>query len=164
VLAFDLMVVRPCADRIQRELEAAASSERQPPTVVIDMLQRAHGDHIAYPVVRDAASKSLEAEPHVSRARRIAVEVGLLWLLPWHLTDAQLASSVLANAYMGPGVHGFAAASERHLGVPLERVDAEQAARLVAIAWAPNMMLENPDRLQRRTLAILAKPPTSARP
>jgi len=164
VLVFDLMVVGPCVDRIKRELEAAAPSERQPPAVLLDMLRRAYGDHVKDVVVRHAASKLLEAEPPASTPHRLAVQAGLLCLLPWHLTDAEMVSSVLATTYMGRGSHGFAAASERHLGVPLERVDAEQAARLVAISWAPNMMLENTDRLQRRTQAILAKPPTSARP
>jgi hypothetical protein len=157
-LAFDLAVARLCADRIQRELQAAASSERQPPAVLLDMLRRAHGDRIMHLVARDAARKLLEAESHVGTLRRVAVEGGLLLLLPWHLTDAELASAVLTNAYMGEGVRGFAAAAQRHLGTPLERVNAEQAATLVAISWAPGS-LETPERLRRRVQSILAKPP-----
>jgi hypothetical protein len=164
VLAFDLTVVQPCVDRIKRELQAAAPSERQPPAVLLDMLQRAYGGNIRHQVVRDVAGKSVETVPHVARLHRRAVEAGLLWLLPWHLTDAELASSMLANAYMGPDVRGFAAASERYLGMPLERAGPEQAARLVAISWAPNILLEDPDRLRRRVQVILAKPPALARP
>ncbi|MEO6278564.1 transglycosylase domain-containing protein [Roseateles sp.] len=163
VLAFDVAVARPCADRIKRELEAAAPSERRPPAVLLDMLQRAYGDRITQVVARDAAWKLLEAEPHVGRLRRVAIEGGLLLLLPWHLTDAELASALLTDAYMGDGVHGFAAASRRDLGVSLELVSAEQAARLVAISWSPSS-LENPDRLQRRVQSILAKPSALARP
>ena len=164
VLAFDLTVVQPCVDRIKQELEAAAPSERQPPVVLLDMLQRAYGGNIRHQVVRDVASKSVETGPHVDRLRRMAVEAGLLWLPSWHLTDAELASSMLANAYMGRDVRGFAAASKRYLGMPLERASPEQAARLVAISWAPNILLEDPDRLQRRVQVILAKPPALARP
>lgn len=164
MLAFDLAVVRPCVDRIKQELEAAAASERQPPAVLLDVLHRAYGGHITDLVARDAVFKSLQVEPHVPRLHRMAVEAGLMWLLPLHLTNAELASAMFANTYMGRGAYGFAAASERHLGVPLERVDSEQAARLMAIAWSPNIMLENPDRLQRRMQAILAKPPVLARP
>lgn len=162
VLAFDILVVRPVVDRIQRRLETAAPGERQPPAVVLDMLRRSHGDRGIMHVARYATSDLLDAGQRMRGLRRMSTEWGLMWLLPWHLSEAEITSTLLATAHMGNGVYGYAAAARRYFGLALEHVSAEQAARLVAIAWSPSSYVEGSERFERRVQRLLAKPPASA--
>jgi len=163
ILAFDLMVVRPHAASVERALAAAAPSERQPPAALRHMLHRAYGDRVKSIVARNLVFASTGEDERMSRLHRMFTEAGVALLLPLHLSEAQLEGALLSSAYMGSGIRGFAAASRHYLGVPLERVDSAQAARLLAIEWAPSF-LESPERLERRVQWLLSAPPPSDRP
>ncbi|WP_422010408.1 transglycosylase domain-containing protein [Roseateles sp.] len=158
VLVFDVLVVRPATDLIQRRLETAAPGERQPPQLLLDMLRRSHGDRIVDQVARYAASDLLDADQRMGSLRRMSMEWGLKLLLPRHLTDAEIASTLLATSYMGHQVRGYAAAAQREFNRPLERVNTEQAARLVAIAWSPSAYVVRSDMYERRVQRLLKTP------
>lgn len=156
VWAFDLWVVRPQVARIQRVLVEAAPSEREPPAALRDMLHRAYGDRIGGLLARNATFDAMRNGERMHPLRRMFTEAGIAKLLPHHLSDSQLESAYLASAYMGEGIHGFSAASERHLGIALARVDQRQAARLVALSFAPASYLHSPRRLEQRVQVLLS--------
>lgn len=158
-VAFDRWVARPHLAQVDRMLAGASPSERRPPAALTEMLARAHQDGLASSVARQAVlSGDVE---HQGRLRRQVIELGVAWLLPLHFSQGDIETAYLASTYMGPGPRGFAAASQRYLGVSLASVDAEQAARLVAIAWAPGLYLGSPERLERRVQRLLALAPVS---
>ena len=153
ILAFDLMTVRPVVSRIEDQLSAAATSERLPSAAVMDMLGRAYGGRINN-LVADRALWTEGTRPPPNLPTR----VGVALLLSVHLSEAKIASAYLSTAYMGPGIYGFAAASQHYLGIPLDLVNLEQAAKLVAIAHAPRFYSLVPERLERRTRYLLSLP------
>jgi len=118
------------------------------------MLRRAYGARINHLVAREAL---LPDQPEsMGRWRRQFAELGIAWLLPAHLSATDVASAYLAGAYMGPDVRGFAAASRVYLGAELDKIDQAQAARLVALAQAPNIYRQNPERLERKARQLLS--------
>jgi hypothetical protein len=157
VLVFETLVVLPLVTGIVGRLDAATPSERQPPTIVTDMLRRAYsGSQIKSFVVRNAMSAFPPVRPTM---RRQFTELGVFLLLPLHLSESEIESAYISSVYMGNDVHGFAKAAQNHLGVPLESVNVNQAARLVAIAHAPSAYLQDAERLERRTQYLLSLPP-----
>lgn len=160
-IAFDLLVAGPHLAQVDRMLVDASPSERRPPAALVDMLHRAYGDQLARQVARQAVS----TDDVVSRRllRRQFIELGVALLLPLHFSPGDIETAFLASTSMGPGTQGFAAASQRYLGVPLASVDAAQSARLVAIAWAPSLALDSPERLERRVRHLLALTPGDSR-
>jgi len=155
-LAFDLMVVRPAVDRIENRLQTAAPGERQPSAAVMDMLHRAYGVRINDLVARDAVSSGqIESMGTLSR---LSMELGIALLLPVHLSRTDIAAAYLTGAYMGPDARGFAAASRLYLGIELDRVDLAQAAKLVAMAHAPDIYRQSPERLERKAAQLLSRP------
>jgi len=159
VLAFDALVVRPAQLQIEAVIADAAPSERNPPRVVLDMVHRAHGDRLPYLVARYVSLALPDQIDGTSQLHRQLKVLGIALLLPVHLSDHQIVAAYLSRAYMGPGVRGFARASERYLNVPLDSLDAAQAAKLVAIAYAPSAYLDSPERLERRTQYLLSLSP-----
>lgn len=156
-IAFDLLGAGPPLAQVDRMLADASPSERRPPAALVDMLHRAYGDQLAWPVARQAVLTD-----EVGRRRllhRQFVELGVALLLPLHFSPGDIETAFLASTPMGPGTRGFAAASQRHLGVPLASVDAAQSARLVAISWAPSWSLGSPERLERRVRHLRALAP-----
>lgn len=159
VVVFDALVVRPALSKIESTIASGAPSEREPPSAVVDMVHRAYGSHLKYLVARDALAASPSQVDGLSHLSRQFTELGLGLLLPLHLSEPQVATAYLSWAYMGPGVRGFAVASDRYLKVPLENLTPAQAARLVAIAHAPSAYLASPERLDRRTRYLLSLQP-----
>lgn len=153
VVAFDFLVVQPQVEAVRAAVSAAAPGEREPPAAVIEMIHRAHHGAVAPHAVR---LLGIDSRSHL---RKVSTEAGLSILLPLHLSDQELTSFLLSRSYMGPDTRGFAQASLRHLGVPLESVDRAQAARLVAIAHAPSIYLVSPERLARRVAWLLEPEP-----
>jgi len=125
------------------------------------MLHRANGDRLNGLLARRALSSG-EKGRH-ERLIHQASELGLALLLSAHFSDQEIEAAYLASAFMGLSDGGFEAASLKYLGVSLARVDAAQAARLVAIAWAPSAYLGNPERVEQRAQRLLALPPAQAR-
>ncbi|WP_457445876.1 transglycosylase domain-containing protein [Roseateles sp. P5_E4] len=162
ILAFDLLVVRPHAASVERALDAAAPSERQPPAALRQLLHRAYGDLVKFIVARNLVLASAREDERMSGLRRMFTEAGVALLLPLHVSETQLEGALLSSAYMGSGIRGFAAVSQHYLGVPLERVDSAQAARLLAIEWVPSS-LDSPERLERRVRWLLSVPPLADR-
>ncbi len=161
VLAFDIFIVRPHVVHIEQVIAAATPQERRPPAAVRDVLHRAHGDRLAEWATRDAFLHSMRDGERMSHLRRVLLEGGVALMLPLHLSGADLETAFLASAYMGNGVRGFTAASDRYLGIPLERVDTRQTAMLIAIANAPSFYLGHPERLERRVQWLLSRPPST---
>ncbi len=158
VIAYDSLVAAPRLAWVEQTLHGATASERQPPLVLIDMLHRANGDRLNGLLARRALSSGEIGR--YGRLIQLASELGLALLLPAHFSDQEIEAAYLASAFMGLDAPGFEAASLKYLGVPLARVDAAQAARLVAIAWAPSAYLGNPERVEQRAQRLLALPPS----
>jgi hypothetical protein len=151
-LAFEFIVVRPALIKTASQLATATPSERNPPATVLEILGRSQPELRKYQVARNLLT---HVEGFGTIGRHFAV-LGLGIFLSLHLSAQELAALHISQAYMGTGVHGFAQASVAHLGVPLESVTIEQAAKLVAISYAPSAYLTSPERLARRTEFLLA--------
>jgi hypothetical protein len=155
-IAFEFTVVRPALIRTASLLATATPSERNPPVTVLEILGRSQPELRKYQVARNLLTHAPLYVEGLGRTRRQSAELGLGLFLSLHLSAHELAALHLSQAYMGTGVHGFAQASLVHLGVPLESVTLEQAAKLVAISYAPSAYLASPERLARRTEFLLA--------
>jgi hypothetical protein len=157
--AFEVLVVQPALSKIESFIAAAAPSERKPPAVVVEMLRRTYRSHLTYLVASRALYESPSQVEGAGTLHRQFTELGVGLLLPLHLSGPEIAAAFMSKAYMGPGVFGFAEASDRYMGVPLENLSVEQAAELVAIAHSPSAYLGNPQRLERRTQYLLSLQP-----
>jgi len=156
VATFDVLAVLPAVSRVEAAVANAKSGERSPPSPVVQMLDRAYGSRLKYLVVRQVMHASQGEGQRMGTFRRQLTELGVSLLLPLHVSHQEVQTAFLSQAYMGPGVTGFAAASERYLGSPLQHVSLEQAARLVAITHAPSLYLANPERLEQRAKLLLS--------
>ncbi|NRF72450.1 transglycosylase domain-containing protein [Aquincola sp. S2] len=155
-LAFEFTVVQPALSKAASLLAAAAPSERSPPATLMEALDRSQPELRKYQVARDLLAQPPSQIEGLRTLSRQSLEHGLGISLKLHLSEQDLSALHLSQAYMGPGVRGYAQASAIHLGVPLESVTREQAAKLVAISLAPAANLASPERLARRVELLLS--------
>jgi len=158
VAAFDMVVVRPAVSIIESLLSSASADERNPPAAVSLLMHRFYGEGLKYSVARMVVRSSGELDQRSTSNRQVR-EIGIGLLMPLHLSDDQIQTAFLSQVYMGLKVRGFSQASQRHLRTPLAAVSNEQAAKLVAIASAPTLYLEDPVRLKKQAEYLLSLPP-----
>jgi membrane peptidoglycan carboxypeptidase len=155
-VAFDVLVVLPAVSRVKAAVANSHPDESSPPSSIVEMLDRAYGSRLQQLVVRQVVHASQIEGLRITNSRRQLTELGLSLLLPLHVSRHEMQAAFLSQAYMGPDVTGFAAASKRYFGSPLQKVSREQAARLVAITHAPSIYLASPERLEKRAKLLLS--------
>jgi hypothetical protein len=155
IAVFDRTTVVPELVKAEAILIAADSAERDLPKTVKAALHRSLGPRLKYSVARTLLMTSPSQIVDMKTSSRQFTELSVGLLLPLHLSEEQMLSIQASQAFMGPGVQGFASAAKKHLGVPLAQVDPIQAAKLVVIARAPSLFLEDPERLERSARAML---------
>ena len=156
VATFDALVVLPAVSKVKAAVANSQPSESSPPSSIVEMLDRAYGSRLKHLVVRQVVHASQSEGQRIGISRRQLTELGLSLLLPLHVSRQEMQAAFLSQAYMGPEVTGFAAASERYIGSPLQELSREQAARLVAITHAPSIYLASPERLEQRAKLLLS--------
>lgn len=92
--AFELQVVRPGLTAIRAALAAGAPAERAPPDVLLEMLMRAHHRELAPAAVR--LLRVDRQQRHTGL--RLGTQLGLVVMLPLHLSERELAGFVLAQS------------------------------------------------------------------
>lgn len=159
VAAFDFLAVQPVLSKIEAYIADAAPSERNPTKVVVEMLRRAYGSRLKYIVTNSVLREEPSLVEGMSHLQRQFTELGVGFLLRMHLSEPEIATAFLSTAYMGSGVIGFAQASIRYFGMPLEDLSIRQAAQLIAIADAPAAHLLDQQRLEHRMQDLLSAEP-----
>jgi hypothetical protein len=147
---FEITTMRPVVSHARTLLAKAAHSELDPPQVLDRMLGRAHTEDRMACRAMSLVLRDQGFAAGMKMLRRQLTEAGVCFLASWHFSEMETKALFLSQSYMGPGVYGFSRAATQYIGVPLDRVDLMQAAKLVAIAHAPNLYLDNPERLNRR--------------
>jgi hypothetical protein len=159
VLAFasyDAAVFWPRMDEIQSIIDAAAPAERQPPLNLRRALAAAPRDYDS------EVARVLLVELKIPSALRSGIgwhATSALWLagVKLHLSKDERMSLFLTLSYMGHRTFGFADASVRVAGTPLENVSLEQAARLVAYSHSPSASEASEEQLARHTQFLLSR-------
>jgi membrane carboxypeptidase/penicillin-binding protein len=154
VAALEATLVQPAIHKARDALALATESERNPPQSILLVLHQVHGPSLASQVARILQALELVQLREACSLYRHLGELALRCLLPLHLSEGQVVAVFLSQSYMGPGVRGFAQASDRYSGVQLEQVSIAQAAELIVISQAPSYYLANPSSLAKRVLAV----------
>jgi monofunctional biosynthetic peptidoglycan transglycosylase len=110
-------------------------------------------------------AKNLFLSPEKSYTRK-AQEAVVTVLLEAMLSKQRILELYLNVIEWGNGVFGAEAAARRYFGVGAAQLDAEQAARLAAMAPSPRVFERNPGSayLSGRTATIVARMPSAALP
>jgi membrane peptidoglycan carboxypeptidase len=116
-----------------------------------------HGSRVNHLVARDILSAPPSQMEGMRTLWRHVTTAGVTLLLPLHLNEDEILAAFTSQAYMGPGVRGFSQAAQTYMGAPLENLDRNQAAKLIAIADAPSIYLRRPEYLERKVQLILAR-------
>ena len=152
--AYDVLVFQPRTAEIRRLVAAAAPEEKSPPTSIRRVLRVSYPNQLSAHVARLLLGE-LETEPTGSSMlwwqAKTAVWTGLVDL---HLSESDQTTLFLTLSPMGNGVRGFSKASTVVVGVPLNTVTLEQAARLVTVGRAPSLYLNNSERLMQQSEAL----------
>lgn len=151
IAGYDLLVFQPCMPEIRKLLANAKPEEKQAPQTILRVLQVDPGVELHWHVSRLLLST---IQPQTGRSNGHGHRFMFGVLVALHLSPAEQATVFLSLSYMGQEVHGFAAAAPRLVGVPLGSVSLEQAARLVAVAWAPSI---SPERQARRAEVLVRR-------
>ena len=157
--AYDLTTFQPRIPDIGRLLAEAAPEEKAPPDSIRRVLRASYPEHFSG-LVAKLLLHELNAVPTDGNMLRWHLTGAAWWaLVQLHLTEAEQMTLFLALSPMGNNTKGFAEVSTAVVGVPLNAVSLEQAARLVTIGKAPSLYLSNPERLARHSeaLALRAK-------
>lgn len=158
MVIFDRLAVQPVVYSIRAEIVAAKHSECQPPALISSLLQRAYPDRIPALLVARYRRDSARQQENLNHLQRQMLEFGMASFLSLHLSQQEINCAFLATSYMGPELVGFENAALHYFALPLTKLNAEQAAKLVAISAAPSALANNPQRLEKRASLLLALP------
>jgi hypothetical protein len=155
---FEIMAMRPLVSHARTLLEKAAHSELDPPEPLTRMLSLSFTENSSVA----CRAMSLVVRHHefgagMKTLNRQLTEVVACLLGSWHFSPKEMNALVFPQFYMGPSVSGYAQVSIQYVGVPLDQVDLRQAAKLVAMAHAPNLYLDSPERLNRRVDLLMSR-------
>lgn len=154
VLAYDLAVFQPRVSEVRRLIEVAAQDERTPSSLVARVVRAGVSQHLSAQVSRMLLQRF--NLPSQRSQLQWQLTSSLWWaLVATHFSDQEQTTLFLSLCYMGNGVTGFASASEAQFGASLNSLSIEQIATLSAIAKAPSVFPENPERLARVRTAII---------
>ncbi len=82
-------------------------------------------------------AKTLFLSPERSLKRKLQEFIVSVWLEE-NFTKKQIVEIYFNRVYMGPGIYGFASASQYYYGKPLKNITLEEAAGLAGLLKAPN--------------------------
>lgn len=151
-LLVEFLVVKPVLADARATIVAADADEKLPPEQITQLVLRSLGNRFKFVVARQLL---LGHDQGYSGSRPLR-EFILALALPIHFSRQELSTIYLASAYMGPGVRGFAIASQRYFGRPLSVLSVYESARLFAIAYSPSAYLNgNSELLERRVQFLL---------
>ncbi|OQA30699.1 MAG: Penicillin-binding protein 1A [Betaproteobacteria bacterium ADurb.Bin341] len=157
---YDLTVFQPRMPEIRALLAKSEASEISPPESLLKVLRVAHPKGTGSRVAGLLLYK-LDVYPNenVGTFRRQLASTVWSALLGMHMSEQECITLFLNLSYMGNQTTGFAKASEKIVGVPLDKVSIEQAARLMTVSKSPSAYLGSPERFNRfsESLATRAK-------
>lgn len=158
-LAFDRFTVAPALGKAAAMYARATPSEKNLSPIVRRLAMASIGSDLRLwcLVSRDLLSSPPSQIEEMRTIEMQLTELSVGLLLPVHLTNNEMLALFVSRAGMGEGTRGFSQASAKYLGMPLENVTPEQAARLVAISHAPTAYIDSPERLQQATQRLLRK-------
>lgn len=155
LVLYDLAAFQPHSAAIA--IANADLENADPPPLVREMLLADYGGKSGLAV---PAARLLLMDTGHARMRGMEWHTTFfLWshLVCLHYSDEQIAAVFASRAYTGAGRYGLNAAALARFAKPLSRLSTEEAAEIIAITWAPPIMLANPAALNRRKGIILLR-------